>query len=176
MIFWHLGATTLAVRYIYRDPAMDLRWVWVGGLLPDLIDKPLGSMLFNGYFEAHRLFAHAVVFPVILFFGVLLATGRRSGLRKGLIGLVIGILFHLIIDGAWTEPEAFLWPLFGWSFPATDPSALGPLIRHMVGNPLVWAGEVAGAAYLVYLWSAHLRVEGGWRQFLARGTIPLPKR
>jgi len=175
MIFWHLGATTMAVRYIYRDPAMDLRWVWVGALLPDLIDKPLGSLLFNGFFGAHRLFSHAVVFPVLLFFGVLLATGRRSALRKGLIGLVIGVLFHLILDGAWAEPAAFFWPMFGWSFPATDPSALGPLIRHLAGDPLVWAGEVAGFSYLAYLWRAHLRGRGGLRRLVGSGTIPLPK-
>ena len=40
MIFWHLGPTTLIVRYVFRDPAMDLRWVLAGSLLPDLIDKP----------------------------------------------------------------------------------------------------------------------------------------
>jgi len=176
MILWHLGATALAVRYIYRDPAMDLRWVLAGALLPDIIDKPLGAVLFNDHFGAHRLFAHALVYPVVLFFAVLVVTGRVSAARKGLIGLVIGVLFHLVLDGAWTEPAAFLWPLFGWSFPPADPSALWPLIRAMAGNPLVWAGEVAGAAYLAYLWRAHLRHEGGLRAFMRRGTIPIPIR
>ncbi|MBU1227637.1 MAG: metal-dependent hydrolase [Actinobacteria bacterium] len=176
MIFWHLGATTLAVRYVYRDPAMDLRWVWAGALLPDLIDKPLGSVLFYAHFGAHRLFAHAIVFPVLLFFVVLVATRRGSPLRKGLIGLVIGTLFHLILDGAWMNPEAFLWPLFGWTFPPADPSALWPLLRRMVSDPLVWAGEAAGAVYLAYLWFGYLRQTDGWTGFLRRGTIPLPIR
>ena len=173
MIFWHLGATTLAVRYVYRDPAMDLRWVWTGALLPDLIDKPLGSILFVEQLGAHRLFSHAIVVPVVLFFAVLVATRRNSGLRRGLIGLVIGMLFHLVLDAAWAEPEAFLWPFFGLEFPATDPAAFGPLLRRMASQPLVWIGEAAGLAYLVYLGAARLRDRGGWRRFVSEGTIPL---
>ncbi|MCB2223824.1 MAG: metal-dependent hydrolase, partial [Actinobacteria bacterium] len=175
MILWHLGATTLAVRYVYRDPAMDLRWVMAGSLLPDLIDKPIGAVLFNGTFHAHRLVAHAVVFPVALFLGVLVLTGRGA-VRKRLIGLVIGALFHLVLDAAWADPEAFFWPLFGWEFPPSDPSALGPLLAAMVRDPLVWVGEAAGGAYLVWLWAARLRPSGGLRRLLRTGTVPLPVR
>lgn len=174
MILWHLGATTLAVRYVYRDPAMDLRWVWAGSLLPDLIDKPLGAVLLNDSLGAHRLFSHAIAFPVVVFFAVLIATRRGSGIRKGLIGLVIGALFHLVLDAAWAEPEAFLWPFFGWDFPAADPSALGPLVRHMLSQPLVWVGEAGGLAYLVYLGRARVGPAGGWGRVLREGTIPLP--
>ena len=174
MIFWHLGVTTLAVRYIYRDPAMDLRWVWVGALLPDLIDKPIGAVLFNESLGAHRLFAHAIVFPVVVFFSVLVATRRGSGIRRGLIGLVIGMLFHVVLDAAWAEPEAFLWPFFGWDFPPADPSSLGPLVRHMMSQPLVWVGEAVGLAYLIYLARTRVREAGGWRRVLREGTIPLP--
>lgn len=176
MILWHLGLTTLAVRYVYRDPAMDLRWVLVGSVLPDVIDKPLGSILFNDHFQAHRLFAHALVFPVILLFLALALTRRGSALRRGLIGLVIGALFHLVLDAAWADPEAFFWPFFGWDFPAADPSAFGPLLKEMVSSPLVWAGEAAGAAYLAYLWRIHLSDRGAFRAFLRTGTIRLPIR
>ncbi len=40
MIFWHLGITVLIARYVFRDPNMDLRWLMLGSLLPDVIDKP----------------------------------------------------------------------------------------------------------------------------------------
>jgi membrane-bound metal-dependent hydrolase YbcI (DUF457 family) len=176
MILWHLGMTTLAVRYVYRDPGMDLRWVLAGSLLPDLVDKPIGSVFFVDHFGAHRLFAHALVFPVVMLLAALILTRRRSPLRRGSIGLVIGTLFHLVLDGAWAEPEAFLWPFFGWSFPPTAPVALGPLLRAMVSDPWVWAGEAAGAAYLAYLWVAYLREPGAFRTFLANGTIPMPVR
>ena len=61
MIFWHVGVTMAVVRYAFRDPAMDLRWVVAGSLLPDVVDKPIGSILFVDTFDSHRLFGHASV-------------------------------------------------------------------------------------------------------------------
>jgi hypothetical protein len=171
MILWHLGMTTLAVRYVYRDPGMDLRWVMAGSLLPDLIDKPIGAVLFTGTFQAHRLFAHAVAFPVILFLVVVAVARRGSRLRKGLLGLVIGSLFHLVLDAAWVSTEAFWWPLFGWWFPVQEPASLGPLLAEMVSDPLVWAGEVAGTLYLGYLWVTRLSGGEERARFLRQGII-----
>ncbi len=175
MILWHLGATLLAVRYVYRDPAMDLRWVVLGSLLPDLIDKPIGSVLFHDTFGTHRLFAHALVFPVVLLFAALAAT-RRGPARKAMVSVVIGSLFHLILDGAWADPEAFWWPAFGWDFPERAGSALGPLLAEMAADPLVWVGEAAGAAYLVYLWRRYLHAPGALRDVASSGRVELPRR
>ncbi|HSG79718.1 MAG TPA: metal-dependent hydrolase [Acidimicrobiia bacterium] len=174
MVLWHLGVTTLLVRYVFRDPRMDLRWVLVGSLLPDLVDKPIGSVLFNEQLGSDRLVAHAVVFPVVAMFVVLVATPRGSALRKGLIGVVIGALFHLVLDGAWADPEAFWWPFFGLGFPLRPDSAIGPLLGRMVADPLVWVGEAVGLAYLVVLWRTHLSEPGSVRGFLRDGRIPMP--
>jgi hypothetical protein len=171
MILWHLGLTPAAVRYVYKDPAMDLRWVMLGALLPDLIDKPIGSVFFHDTFGTHRLAAHAVIFPVVLLF-VVLAVTRRGPVRKALVGLVIGTLFHLVLDAAWTDPEAFWWPFFGWEFPEQADSAIGPLLARMLTDPLVWAGELVGGAYLFYLWRRYLR--GRMGEFARTGTIPMP--
>ena len=176
MLFWHLGTTFLAVRYVFRDPAMDLRWVALGAILPDLIDKPIGSMLFNDFFGTHRLAAHAVIFPVLGMAVVISITQRGSGMRKGLIGLVIGVLFHLVLDGAWSDPEAFWWPLFGVTFPAVPDSAFWPLLQRMAGDPVVWMGEAAGIAYLLFVWRRHLSGPGEVGQALRRGRVPMTPR
>jgi len=173
MILWHLGMTLMIVRYVYRDPDMDLRWVLVGSLLPDIIDKPIGSVLFNESLQTHRLFTHSVLFPVIALLVVILATRRGTAIRKGLIGLVIGMLIHLVLDAAFADPEAFWWPLFGFEFPHVADSALPDLLRSMVRNPWVWVGEAVGFAYLGALWRTHLRGEGGIGQFRADGRIPM---
>lgn len=172
MILWHLGMTVLIVRFVFRDPDMDLRWVLVGSILPDLIDKPLGSVLFNETFRTHRLFSHSVLFPVLGLLIVLVVTRRGSAIRKGLIGLVIGALVHLVLDAAWADPEAFWWPLFGFEFPHVADSAIGDLLRSMVSNPWVWAGEAAGGIYLIALWRRQLRAVG-FRSFLADGRVPM---
>jgi hypothetical protein len=173
MILWHVGMTLLAVRYVFRDPAMDLRWVVAGSLLPDVIDKPIGSVLFHDALGTHRLAAHAIVFPVAALFVVIAATGRGSAIRKGLIGLVIGALFHLVLDAAWADPEAFWWPLLGLEFPEVPDSAIGPLLRRMLTDPLVWAGEAAGLAYLVYLWWRWVPQAGGPGAVVRTGRLPI---
>ena len=176
MILWHIGVTVLIVRYVFRDPKMDLRWVMAGSILPDVIDKPIGSVFFHETFGTHRLFAHSVVFPMVALLVVLVATHRSSGLRKGLIGAVIGVFVHLLLDAAWATPEAFWWPFFGWEFPKVLDSDLVSLLGRMVRDPLVWAGEGIGAGYLGYLWWKYLRAGGAMRRFIrVDGAIPMPR-
>ncbi|MGI9610679.1 MAG: metal-dependent hydrolase, partial [Acidimicrobiia bacterium] len=160
MILWHLGATVLIVRYVFRDPRMDLRWVLVGSLLPDIIDKPIGSVFFHDSFGTHRLVAHSVVFPIVALAVVLIATGRGSVIRQGLIGAVIGVFVHLLLDAAWATPEAFWWPFFGTEFPHVFDSDIASLLGRMLSDPWVWLGEAAGAGYLVLLWRRYLSGAG----------------
>ena len=175
MIFWHLGATVLIVRYVFRDPEMDLRWVLVGSLLPDVIDKPIGSVFFHNTFGTHRLFAHSIVFPMVGLAVVLVATRRGSRMRLGLLGVIIGVFVHLLLDAAWATPEAFWWPFFGWEFPKVFDSDLFSLLGRMVSEPLVWAGEVVGATYLVFLWRRYLAAKGQLRRFAKLdGRIDFP--
>lgn len=176
MILWHVGATLAAARYVFRDPGMDLRWVAVGSLLPDLIDKPIGSIMFHDIFGTHRLVAHSIVFPVIVLAAVLTVTRRGSASRSAAIGVVIGSLFHLVLDGAWADPAAFWWPALGAGFPEVADSAFVPLLRRMVADPWVWAGEAVGAAYLVYLRRRWIAEAGGLVAVLHSGRIPQPPR
>ncbi len=175
MILWHLGATALIVRYVFRDPDMDLRYVLAGSVLPDVIDKPIGTLLFHDTFGTHRLFAHSVVFPMIVFGVALIVTKRGTGLRRGFIGLVIGAFVHLLLDATWATPEAFWWPFFGWEFPKVFESDFLSLLGRMVSDPLVWAGEAAGTAYLIFLWRRYLSAAGAVRHFAkADGRVDLP--
>ena len=176
MLLWHVGGTALIARYVFRDGAMDLRWLALGAILPDLIDKPIGSILFHEVFHNHRIFGHALLFPVAGLIAALVVTRRGSAARKGAFAVVIGVLVHLVLDGAWTTPEGFLWPLFGWSFSVASGSDFPTLVRSMVAEPFVWVGEALGAAYLVYLRRRYLTGVDGVRSFLRTGRIPMPKR
>ena len=40
------------------------------------------------------------------------ARGHRL-VQRALLALPIGVLLHLVLDGAWTDTHAFWWPLFG---------------------------------------------------------------
>ena len=176
MIFWHLGFTVLIVRYVFRDPAMDLRWVLVGSLLPDVIDKPIGSIFFHDTFGTHRVFAHALVFPVVLLALVMAVTRRGTARRRGAIAVVIGCFVHLLLDGVWISPEAFLWPFFGLDFPRVAGSDFATLVGDMIRSPFMWAGEAAGLAYLIYLWRRYLRGPGALMKFWGDGRVAMPSR
>jgi inner membrane protein len=176
VILWHLGGTVLIARYVFKDAAMDLRWLMFGALLPDLIDKPIASIIFHDTFGTHRAFGHALVFPVVLMTGVMIATRRGAAARKAAIAVVIGVFVHLILDAVWLSPDGFLWPLFGFEFPAAVGSDFPTLVRSMVTNPLVWAGEALGAAYLGLLWWRHLRRPGALRRFARDGRIPMERQ
>jgi inner membrane protein len=173
VLLWHLGMTTLIARYVFRDPAMDLRWLAVGAVLPDIIDKPIGSILWNDVFHNHRVFAHTLVLPVLALAAIMIVTQRQSRSRKAAIAIVLGWFVHLILDGVWASPEAFFWPFFGLDFPRLAGSDFGTLLGNMVGNPLVWVGEAAGAAYLIYLWRSHLTEPDALRRFAQDGRISL---
>ncbi|NNF65359.1 MAG: metal-dependent hydrolase, partial [Acidimicrobiia bacterium] len=61
MLFWHLGGTVAIARYAFRDERMDLRFLALGALLPDLIDKPIAYFVFERY-NATRLWGHTLIF------------------------------------------------------------------------------------------------------------------
>jgi len=108
-----VGAVKAGERFVpARWLPLDYRFAAVGGLLPDLIDKPLAWFIVPSLPDDH-LWAHSVWFPMILI-GVGLLIGRRAGdSRLFLLGL--GAFTHLIIDPVGADPHKLFWPLFGTS-------------------------------------------------------------
>lgn len=108
MFFWFLGAVTLAVWFVFRDPGFDYRLLLVGAVLPAIVDAAFGG--------ARVL--HSVTFSIVLLGVLMLATRRGTGIRTMLLGLPIGTLLHLVFTGAWTDTAVFWWPFTGLDFDA----------------------------------------------------------
>lgn len=157
MIFWHVGGTIAIFRYVFRDPKVDLRFLALGALLPDLIDKPLGTLMFPALFNSSsQVIGHTLLFSIILMVAVLLAT-RRGRVRRRWMAVAIGALIHLLLDAMWTVQETFLWPAFGWEFPPGVPEYWSALLERFISNPWRILQEVIGLGYLIYLYRrAHL--------------------
>ena len=149
MILWHLGATTAFVRYAFRDPAMDLRFLALGAILPDVIDLPLG-ILWWSRFATPRLAAHSLLFGALAMVAVLVLT-RRGPWRKRLMLVAVGILLHLVLDAMWQDPETLWWPFLGTGFSDTGFVTYGDYLAGLVRDPVMWAGEAAGLGYLIVL-------------------------
>ncbi len=105
MFFWFIATAVITIALVFRDPRFDYRLLIVGSVAP----------LLDGLFGGARVL-HSVTFSVALLALVVVATAGRKPSRKLLLGLPIGMILHLVFDGAWGNTEVFWWPFFGWSF------------------------------------------------------------
>ncbi len=155
MLFWFLGTALVTVWYVFTDPRFDYRLLLVGALLPDLIDVPSGQ----------ARWAHSLTVAVGMLAAVMLVTAGRKPIRRLLLGLPIGMLLHLVYDGAFASTEVFWWPFSGSWGEVEVPS----LERAQWLNLLM---EVAGIAMLVWAYRRFGLADAQRRQqFLHHGTL-----
>ncbi len=148
----HIGIGTQMIPRRIRE-RLPWRWLAVGCLLPDLLDKPLyltarlARRVNPGYLEmfaGSRLIGHTLVFVVAL---VAAASFVRSGrLRAMAWGVSTHLLLDLALDIAYGSHAHWrawlLWPLFGRGFPPT-------LSMYPEGAAYI-VGEVVGASLLAW--------------------------
>ena len=154
MLLWFLGTAILTVHFVFTDPRFDYRLLLVGSILPDALDVPFGQ----------ARWAHSLTVAVGVLIAVMLVTAGRKPSRRLLLGLPIGMLLHLVWDGAFAATKVFWWPFSGsWGdnqVPSLERGWLNVLM------------EVAGAAMLVWVWSRFgLADAERRRQFRSRGTL-----
>lgn len=120
LLFGHVGIT-LGMFFIFSYFAprlkniIDPRYLAVGALLPDFIDKPLGMIVFASTISNGRMISHTLVFSLILFLIGLYLYDKKNDII--VITLASGSFFHLMEDQMWATPQTLFWPLLGWSFP-----------------------------------------------------------
>ncbi len=172
MIAWHIGAIVFLFRWIFQDPKVDVRFLALGAVLPDLIDITVGTVLFPGSLGASEVYAHTLAAPTVFAVAVLFAT-RRGRRRRAWMALVVAWFLHLLLDGMWTSTEVFFWPFFGTDFPLGPQPFWGGLVERALSDPWRWLAEAAGVAYLVWLWLATELSSPHHRQTLVEtGRLP----
>jgi membrane-bound metal-dependent hydrolase YbcI (DUF457 family) len=170
VLIYHIAGAVLLFRYIFRDPKVDMRLLALGAVLPNLIDKPLGTLIAPDYFQADRLIGHSLLFPTAIMTLVLLLT-RRGRRRRAIMALAIGAMLHLLLDGMWASTATFLWPVFGWAFDQGQADYWGNL--GGLFTPVAIGQELAGLAYLTYLYrSLGLSDPSLHKTLLTTGRLP----
>jgi membrane-bound metal-dependent hydrolase YbcI (DUF457 family) len=148
---------------------IDIRLLFIGALLPDIIDKPLGQLILRDSISNGRIFAHTLLFFIIIALAGLYLYSRRR--QRWLLVIAFGILMHLILDAMWETPRTILWPLYGLAFPRED---LGDWVSEtllaLVKNPAVYIPELIGAVILVWFAIFLLRRKKMF-VFIKRGQI-----
>jgi inner membrane protein len=172
MLFWHLGATLWLFRWIFRDPKVDVRFLLLGAILPDLLDLPVGTMILADRYSTGELWAHSLILPTIYMIVVLLST-RRGRQRRAWMAVGVGWLFHLLLDGMWADQNVFLWPFFGWEVPPGE-APFWPLAwERAMSDPWRWVKGAIGLGYLAWLWIALGMSDPSRRQsVLLTGRLP----
>ena len=131
MLLWFVGPSILIVWSVFRSPAADYRVVAVGSLVP-LVELPFGEPRL-----LHSLIGTAAVMAAVM----LGARGQRLVQRR-LLGLPIGMLLHLLLDGAWADTRAFWWPALGPSWSDSQLAELGRggfnIMLELVGAGACW--------------------------------------
>ncbi len=153
-----LGAATIAADIINRKPSwfaslsryLDIRWLLVGSILPDIIDKTVGQVIFRDTFNNGRIFSHSLFFLIILTaIGYYLLKRHR---QSWLLAIAAGVFAHLILDEMWQVPVTFLWPLFGFSFPVEDlDSWTANMWNALLTDPKYYISEIVGLVILLIL-------------------------
>lgn len=159
MLLWFVGLSVALVWLVFQSPALDVRVVAVGVLLP------WADAVTGGAWVLHTLLGSVVLLAVVM-----LATRGRRLLRRRLLGLPIGTFLHLVLDGAWADAELFWWPFLGGT-PLGD--ELPELARSAATVVLL---EVAGIAALVWTWRTFGLADERRRSELARTGRLRPPR
>ncbi|CAB4324223.1 MAG: hypothetical protein F2520_09840 [Actinobacteria bacterium] len=141
MILWFAGVSFVFVWWVFRTPALDYRLVMLGSVLP------IGEFVFGGPRLLHTLLA-----PVALLTIIMLATQKRRLVRRRWIGVAIGMLMHLVLDGIWARKEVFWFPFLGTDIGSGDVWTGLPEFGHSFGVGILL--ELIGAACVVWAWRA----------------------
>ncbi len=178
--FAHLGFTAAPGALVstwwgenrgFASRAPDLRWLLAGAVLPDIVDKAVGEVLFKSYFENGRIFAHTFVLSLLLFVAGTYTCKRRGDNR--ILLLAFGVAGHLVLDRIWTEAATAYWPSMGPFLRYPSEGTIIEQIMEYLRDPAFWATEIAGAALLI----ASLRYLGvknahTMKGFLVSGVSP----
>jgi hypothetical protein len=135
VFFFFVAAAVLTVLFVFDSPAIDYRYVALGGVLP-LVEA----------FTGRPLILHTLIGSVGLMAVVMAATVGRRVLRRRLLGVPIGTFIFLVAAGSWTRSSLFWWPAAGLSGIAERP------VPEFDRAPVVLVVlELAGIAALVWL-------------------------
>jgi hypothetical protein len=159
-VLGHVGIGTRMLAGLRKR--LPMRWLVLGCLLPDLIDKPLFYALLCGEGHADALISgsrsvgHSGLFLLLLLFAALASRHAAAW------AVVAGVATHLALDiggelvtGA--DPDSAIWlaicfPALGWRFPKAHFATMLEQLRISAQSLYVVAGELIGGAILLHAW------------------------
>jgi inner membrane protein len=151
---------------------VDYRFILLGSLLPDIVDKPLGRIIFGEVIANGRIYLHTMIFLVMtILLGVFVYRWKNS-----LWGFFIafGVLMHFIMDTMWTDPETLFWPFISPAFGKGSGLAFLDIVRSwfhtLLTEPRTYLPELAGFVILL-IFAIKVIKEKRVKEFLMTGYL-----
>lgn len=135
--------------FIALSGYLDIRLLLIGSMLPDILDKPLGLLFLRDTLSSGRIYAHTLLFFVLITIaGLLLYRLRHS---TWMLVLAAGTLAHLILDQMWTTPKTLFWPFLGMEFDRIVVAEwMKNILETLRTHPEVYIPEAIGFIILVW--------------------------
>jgi inner membrane protein len=154
-----LGAASLAAAAANRHEKVpwmaslskyaDIRFLVIGSMLPDIIDKPVGQYFFRETFENGRIFSHTLLFLILVSVTGVIAYKRNKNVWG--FSLAAGVLAHLALDSMWRAPGTLFWPLMGVDFGRIEVGDYAIFLFHeFVSELSVSIPEIIG--FIIIIW------------------------
>jgi hypothetical protein len=83
----------------------------IGSVLPDLVDKGLGHIIFSSSLDNGRIFFHGL--GIVLLFAVVGLIVWKYYRSFAFLVVGFGVLLHQLADVMWTSPVTWYYPLLG---------------------------------------------------------------
>lgn len=192
ILFGHLGLTYVTASLTGKagissklekfNKYIDYRLVFIGSILPDLIDKLTIFLIADGSIHSGRIFAHSLLF-VLLTIGIGMLVWKKSK-KPWLLTLALCSFIHLILDSMWLYPNTLFWPFYDLrqSYNSLEGifQALTKIINHefhsvsilslrdALSNPFIGIPELMGFVIISYLF-IRLLLQKKLKAFLKTG-------
>jgi|GEM_PF-1559473 len=140
LVFAHVGFAVslfLAFLYVTKKPIgrFDIRLLFIGAMLPDIIDKPLNMAgLWAGRGVAHTLLFLVALFMITLYF------------HRPILSFAAGT--HILLDEMYLYPKLAFWPAYGWEI-YSPPYNAAFYVDILMNNTFVQRTEALGIIVLV---------------------------
>jgi membrane-bound metal-dependent hydrolase YbcI (DUF457 family) len=172
--FFHLF-TGIVLGFVIGDLVRDRRWVIpcaFGAVLPDLIDKPVGQIIFAYSIGYGRIYAHTLLFFLLVLVAGLVVWNRWR--NPAVCGIAVGILSHQVLDSMWLEQANWFYPLLGPFQGHLSTDYINVLILGELNNPSeAVLAVLIGLCALLYLKYRQKILENTKSRAILKGSLLL---
>jgi len=153
---------------------IDLRVLLIGSILPDIIDKPLGRIIFRNSISNGRIYCHTTLFLLLIsIIGIYLYVKFRN---NHFLILSFGTFTHLIFDQMWLASHTLFWPLYGWNFPQGESNItifIKDILIGLITSPGTYIPEIIGAIVMLVFTCKLIKLKT-FNNFIKKGYIYNP--